>query len=87
MASWIRIGIAFWVSVGCAIAGIIHYRVGVEYLYPLAINDFPGPMSSSVETLQYMVPAVLSIIILGMFAWALAGGVQEEKSRVRRGRR
>jgi len=86
MATWQRMAIWMWVTLGCAVSGIIHYRVGVAHLYPMATEEYPGPFSGPVESLEYLVPIVLVLIILGTGIWAMAGGVQEERARVR-GRR
>lgn len=86
MATWQRMAVWFFVTIICAIAGIIHFRVGVAHLYPMATEEFSGPFSPAVERLEIIVPLALVVIILGVGVWAMAGGVQEERARVR-GRR
>lgn len=81
MATWLRFSIWIKVTIACAVAGVIHYQVGVAHLYPKAKG---GPWSGAIDLLEYMVPAVLVILILGTGAWVIAGSVQEEQARVRR---
>jgi hypothetical protein len=84
MPTWARMAVFFAVSIGCSIAGIIYYRIGRAHIFPLARNEFSGPMSSSVEMLDVVVPVALVAILFGTGLWALGGGVQEERARVRR---
>lgn len=83
MAAWKRFAILIAVTVAVSITGIIHYRVGVAHLYPLATGASSGPFTPAVQTLSTMVPLVLVIIELGVIAWVIFGGVQKERSRVR----
>jgi len=75
--------VLFATTIAVATASIIYYRVGEEFLFKYATNEFSGPMTSTVELLIWIVPLTLAIIELGVAAWALAGGVQEERARVR----
>lgn len=86
MATYHRLYVLIAVTIAVSISGVIHYRIGVAHLYPLATTDFSGPFSSVIPTLEWMVPLVLVIIELGTIAWAITGGVQEERARVQRGR-
>lgn len=86
MATWRRMVIVLVVAIGSSISGIIYYRVGRAHLFQLATGEMSGPFTPAVELLDVMVPAALTTLMLGTVAWAIAGGVQEERSRVR-GRR
>jgi len=86
MATWKRMAVWFMVTVMCAIGGIIHFRVGVAHLYPMATEQHTGPFTPAVERLEIIVPLSLVLLVLGVGVWAMAGGVQEERARVR-GRR
>lgn len=86
MATWARMAIFFQVTLASAVSGIIYYRVGVAHLFPMATGQNSGPFSSVIQTLDIIVPLVLVVAILGTGLWALAGGVQQERARVR-GRR
>lgn len=80
MATWQRMAVFFATTIAVAIAGILFYRVGVAELFPMAAG---GPFSPAVDQLETLVPIVLAIIEVGVAAWALTGGVQQERSRVR----
>jgi hypothetical protein len=80
MATWQRMIVLFATTIGVGIAGIIYYRVGVDNLFPMAMG---GPFSPAVGTLETLVPLILALIEVGVAAWAIAGGVQQERARVR----
>lgn len=86
MATWQRMLVVLMVSIGVAIAGIIHFRFGVDVVYPMATGQFSGPFTPAVSALQTLVPLTLAIIELSVIAWAISGGVQRERARIRRGR-
>lgn len=86
MATWTRMVVVMLVAIGSSISGIIYYRIGQAALFPMARGEFSGPFTPAVELLVVIVPTALTTLMLGTVAWALAGGIQEEKARVR-GRR
>lgn len=83
MATYLRLAFATAVTVGVSIAAIVYYRV-FPPLRDMATNEFSGPFTQAVTTANTLVPITLLIILLGVWVWALAGGVQEERSRIRR---
>lgn len=86
MATYHRIAIFIMTTISVSIAGVIYYRVGQGELFAMATQQFAGPFSPAVSQLTIMVPIVLAIIEGGVAIWVIAGGVQQERSRVRRGR-
>lgn len=82
MATILRISFATAVTIGVAVAAIIYYRV-FPPLRDMATNEFAGPFTTAVTTADTLVPITLLIVLLGVWTWALAGGVQEERARVR----
>jgi nitrogen fixation-related uncharacterized protein len=87
MATWQRMGVVFAVTIGVGVAMIIHYRVGQAFLYSRATGQFSGPYTPAVELLAWAVPLALVVLELGVIVWAISGGVQRERARVRGPRR
>lgn len=81
-----RFAFAMKVTLVMGLAAIIHFRVGVEQIYPLARNDFAGPFTGIIDILEFTVPLAIAIIIIATWVWVLIGPVQEERT-VRRVRR
>jgi protein-S-isoprenylcysteine O-methyltransferase Ste14 len=84
MAAWRRFGVALFYTVGLAIGGIIYRQVGVNVLFPMVDPD--GTFSTPVIWLENIVPLVLLIILLAVWAWVIAGAVQDERTVDRRRR-
>lgn len=81
-----RFAFAMKVTIAMGLAAIIHFRVGVEQIYPLARGDFAGPFSGIIGILEFLVPLAIVIIVLATWLWVLISPVQEERT-VRRVRR
>jgi len=86
MATWKRMGVVLVTTILVAIAAVIYYQVGVAHLFPMVYNEHSGPATDSVRLLEWAVPVTLAVLELGVVLWAIAGGVQEERARTRRGR-
>lgn len=82
-----RYWFAIKVSVLMGVVTIVHFRVGVDHLYPMATNDFAGPFSSVVNTLEFLVPLAVVVIVGATWFWVLVSPVQEERVVRRRVRR
>jgi hypothetical protein len=87
MATWRRMWILTIVTIGVATVAVIHLRFGVEIVYPMAKNQFSGPFTPAVTALETLVPLILALVEGGTIVWTMAGGVQRERSRIRRGPR
>jgi hypothetical protein len=84
MATWQRFGVALFYTVGLAIGGIFYRQVFVNELRPLI--DPSGTFSTPVLWLDNIVPLVLLMILLAVWAWVIAGAVQDERTVDRRRR-
>lgn len=73
-----RFAFAMKVTIAMGLAAIIHFRVGVERIYPLAQGDFSGPFTPIIEILEFTVPLAIAIILLATWVWVLISPVQEE---------
>lgn len=67
-------------TVAMSFAAVIHFRVGVEQLYPMARTDFSGPYSPVIDTLEFIVPLAIVIILLATWAWVLYSPIQRERN-------
>jgi hypothetical protein len=76
-----RMMVAAKIILGCGVAGIIHYRVFLPKLEPLATGQFSGPWNQPVIMLKSLVPAVLLVIVFGTLVWVLVGGIRKERKR------
>jgi len=79
-----RVVLAVSVTIAMSFVALIHFRVGVPHLYPLATQDVAGPFSHVVVTLEFIVPIAIAGITLATWGWVLVGPVQQERT-VRRG--
>jgi uncharacterized membrane protein YozB (DUF420 family) len=79
-----RFAFAMQVTVMMAVAAIIHLRVGVPHLYPLA-HEFNGPFTPVVDSLEQIVPITIMIILLATWAWVFYSPVQQERRQRRVG--
>jgi hypothetical protein len=82
MATILRLAFASAVTIAVAVIGIVYYRV-FPPLRDMATGEMSGPFTQAVTTADTLVPITLAIVLLGVWVWALAGGVQEERSKVR----
>lgn len=82
-----RIWFAIKVTVGMTVATIIHFRWGVNHLYPMAQTGgaFAGPFSPTANALETVVPIAIAVIVLSTWAWVLYSPIQQERTRTPRG--
>lgn len=85
MATWQRIGVGLKYTIGLAIGGVLYQQMFIEALLPLVEQG--GLFSQPVFIMERVVPAVMLIILVAVWAWVVAGAVQDERSVNRRVRR
>lgn len=76
-----RVWFAIRVNIAMGLAAIIHFRIGVDYLYPMGATQHPGPFSTYAGALENIVPVAIALAILASWAWVVYGSVQEEQRR------
>lgn len=79
-----RVWFAIRVTIAMGLAAIVHFRVGVDHLYPMATNTFSGPFSEYAAMLESLVPVAIGIILIASWAWVIYAPTQEEKARALR---
>mgnify|MGYP007047142756 FL=1 len=82
MATWQRIGVALCWTLGLMVGGLIYNRVFAAELVPMV--DPSGTFSTPVIWLDRIVPVVLVVLLLAVWAWVIAGAIQDERTVVRR---
>jgi hypothetical protein len=75
-----RIVFASKLTVGMALAALFHFRMGVDHLYPLAQNDFTGPFTGAVDTLEFIIPVAIAVIVLSAWVWVIISPTQQERA-------
>jgi hypothetical protein len=78
-----RVQFALIATIVDMVMAIVHYRIGVAYLYPTARNH-PGPFSPLIGQLEAVIPLVLMLGLLFPWAYVVYGAVQDERSVQRR---
>lgn len=81
-----RVWFAIRVNIAMALAALIHFRVGVDHLYPMGTTEHTGPFSTYAGALEGIVPIAIALAILASWAWVIYGSVQEEQKRAVRPR-
>ena len=82
MATWQRIGVAVFYTLGLMVGGVLYNEVFVSNLLPVV--DQNGTFSTPVLILERIVPIVLLVILLAVWGWVIAGAVQDEQTVTRR---
>jgi hypothetical protein len=82
MATWQRIGVAVFYTLGLLVGGVLYNEVFVSNLVPVV--DPNGTFSTPVLILERIVPIVLLVILLAVWGWVIAGAVQDEQTVTRR---
>lgn len=82
MATWQRIGVAVFYTLGLLVGGVLYNEVFVAELVPVV--DPSGTFSTPVLILERIVPIVLLVILLAVWGWVVAGAVQDEQTVSRR---
>jgi hypothetical protein len=81
MSTWQRFGVALMWTIGLAVAGLLYNEVFGE-LFPMVDPD--GTFSTPVVWLDRLVPVIVVILLLAVWAWVIAGAVQDERTVDRR---
>ena len=82
MSTWQRFGVAFFSTIALMIGGVLYQQVFVAELLPLV--DPNGTFSQPVLWLDNLAPLILVILLLAVWAWVIAGAVQDERTVDRR---
>jgi len=82
MATWQRIGVALFWTLGLMVGGMVYQRVFKAALYPLI--DPNGTFSTPAVWLEQLVPVLFVILGMGIWVWVIAGAVQDERGVDRR---
>jgi len=76
-----RVWFAIRVNIAMGLAAIIHFRIGVDHLYPMATSTFSGPFSTYADGLEAIIPVAIAVALIASWAWVIYGTVQEEQKR------
>ena len=77
-----RFGVAMMWTIGTAIGAIMYQQVWVNEIFPLIDKD--GLFSDPAIWLDRIVPLVLVILLLAVWAWTISGAIEEERTTRRR---
>jgi|JXWS01.1.fsa_nt_gb hypothetical protein len=83
MSTFQRIGVAMFSTISLMIGGLIYNEVFVAALLPVVPTS--GPFSTPITWLENLVPLILVMLLLVVWAWVVIGAVEDEKT-VRRSR-
>jgi len=83
MSTFQRIGVAMFSTISLMIGGLIYNEVFVAALLPVVPTS--GPFSTPITWLENLVPLILVMLLLVVWAWVVVGAVEDEKT-VRRSR-
>lgn len=75
-----RVWFAIRVNIAMGLAAIIHFRIGVDNLYPLA-ETHSGPFTTYAGALEAIVPVAIALAILASWGYVVYGSVKEEQRR------
>jgi len=78
MSTFRRFGVALFSTIALMVGGVVYNEVFVEALLPLVDTD--STFGAPVGWLDSIVPIVLLILLLAVWAWTIAGAVQEERT-------
>lgn len=78
MSTWQRFGIALFSTISLMVGGLLYNEVFVSELLPLV--DTSHTFATPVIWLENLVPVVLVILLLAVWAWVIAGAFQEERA-------
>lgn len=78
-----RIAYGVMATIGLAMLGLIYNEVALMII-DLAVNEHSGLYTERAQQVEAVVPIVITGMLLGVWAWVLVGGIQKEKSAIRR---
>lgn len=82
MSTWQRMAVAVFSTVALMIGGVIYQQVFAAELFPMV--DPNGTFSQPVIWLDRLAPVILVMLLLAVWAWVIAGAVQDERAVDRR---
>jgi hypothetical protein len=77
-----RFGVAMIWTIGLSIAAILYQQVWVGELFPRI--DQGGTFSTPAVWLNRLVPLVIVILLLAVWAWVISGAIEDERTTRRR---
>lgn len=84
-----RVIIATAITIAMSFAALIHFRIGVPHLYPMAQGNSnglaKGPFSGVAASAEFVVPIAIAGIVFVSWYWVVVGPIQQSRT-VRRGR-
>jgi len=78
MSTFQRIGVAMFSTISLMIGGLIYNEVFVAAL--LSVVPTSGPFSTPITWLENLVPLILVMLLLVVWAWVVIGAVEDEKT-------
>jgi len=75
-----RVWFAIKVTITMGLTAIIHFRIGVDHLYPMA-HTYSGPFTQYADAIEQIIPIAIGIAMLATWLWVVYGSVTEEKKR------
>lgn len=82
MGVWTRMFIATGVTISAGAMTLVWARVGLRLIDRL--NQQSGPFSSVGGQISSLFPLVMSALVLGVWVWVIAAGVQKQLTDRRR---
>jgi hypothetical protein len=73
-----RIGVAAMMEGAVILLAYIYATVG-QPVFDL-VEEHPGPFSSTVESIDTLMPFLILLLALGIIVWMLAAPVQQERN-------
>jgi len=82
MSTFQRFGIGLFSTFALFVGGVIYRQVFADGILPLV--DTGGQFSTPVVWLDNLIPFILLALLLAVWAWVIAGAVQDERTVNRR---
>ncbi|MFP4218495.1 MAG: hypothetical protein ACLFR6_06620 [Salinarchaeum sp.] len=82
MSTFRRIGVGLFSTIALMMGGLVYAEVFVDELLPLV--DTGGTFGTPVVWLDRIAPIVILTLLLAVWAWVIAGAVQDERTVNRR---
>lgn len=86
MSQWLRFGYGMFGTLAIAVGAIMWWRIGKPLLVPLATEEHAGPFSYIVDWMDPLIPMLLAVLLLVLWAWVFVGSVQKERKLHQTGR-
>jgi len=83
-----RVIIASALTIAMSFTALIHFRVGVPYLYPMAQGNSnglaSGPFSGVAASAEFIVPIAIAGVVFVSWYWVIVGPIQQSRTVRRR---